>query len=125
MMRLLYLISTQEAAGNFLVENQTLVVAEPLPTLMKAPSSAPLHNIVIKNIKILILDIYLAQQMSTTAIIIAMITRTPAPTPMPMMASVESTFNKKELDKYKSLLTLLLIMLSSIIRLYPSINSLL
>ena len=40
------IISTQEAAGNFLVENQTLVVAEPLPTLMKAPSSAPLHNIV-------------------------------------------------------------------------------
>ena len=38
-------ISTQEAAGNFLVENQTLVVADPLPTLMKAPSSAPLHNI--------------------------------------------------------------------------------
>ena len=38
-------ISTQEAAGNFLVENQTLVVAEPLPTLMKAPSSAPLDNI--------------------------------------------------------------------------------
>ena len=65
---------------------------------MKAPSSPDLGMIVRWSLTSPLTDSYLAKQMRTTAITIAMMTSTPAPTPIPMTVSGESTFNKKKLS---------------------------
>ena len=78
----------------------TLVVAEPDPTLIKFPSSLPLKKtfenklIEVLEVENKVLEIItdLAHR-RTAAMIRATTTRTPAPTPIPTTASVESTYN--------------------------------